>query len=84
MRSPCTEAEQTLHKLGPAAASILINTVGKSQNVTLRLRLIAILERMGPDARSVLRDLMNIAASDPLPTVRRAAAKAAEAIQKTQ
>jgi hypothetical protein len=76
------KAEQALLRVGPPAAGALLTAIDKSNNVSNKVKLIATLGKMGRDAKGALADLDSMATSDSIPSVRRAAAQAAQTIRK--
>jgi HEAT repeat protein len=76
------DVEQALLKIGSSAAFSLATVVEKSTNVPTRLKAIELLERIGPGAKKVLPELRQVATSDPIPSIRRAAAKAVESLER--
>lgn len=68
--------------MGKGAVPDLIETLNTSTKLQFRLDLIAVLAKMGQQAKSAVNDLNSIAAEDKFPGVRKAAKEAVEKIQK--
>lgn len=74
-------AEDALVQLGSGAADAVIAAVRKSPDHALRLQCLTVLGRIGRPARGVLPELDELARTEPIESVRKAASRAADQVR---